>query len=371
MKSITTFQITIFFVLMFSLTLNAQQVSINEMSWKQVVHNLPEKWYGSAEAIGIAENVLLYQRNSGGWPKNTPMHKPLTDKERKQLLADKVKVYDSTTDNDATFTEMTYLSKVYRETKNPVYKDAFIKGLEYLLEAQYPNGGWPQFYPLRRGYYTHITYNDNSMVNIMRVMKDIAFKTSRFSIELDDELIKRARTAYEKGLDCILKTQYKQHGQLTVWCAQHDEFTLLPAKARSYELPSLSGGESAGVVKLLMEVDNPSDEIINAIQSAVKWFDKVKINGIKVETFINSEGLRDRKVVTDPNAPPMWGRFYELDDNRPFFCDRDGIKKYSLAEIGHERRNGYSWYGYSPAAVLELYPEWQAQLAKGNNMLKK
>ena len=165
--------------------------------------------------------------------------------------------------------------------------------------------------------------------------------------------------AIEKGIECIVKTQYLQNGVLTAWCAQHDEVTFQPAKARAYELPSLSGSESAGVVDFLMEIENPSPEIINSVKAAVKWFDKVKITGYKVEEFTNSEGKKDRRVLSAPTAPPMWARFYDLENNRPFFCDRDGIKKYTLAEIGYERRNGYSWYSDSPQKILDKYPKWK------------
>jgi pectinesterase len=257
--------------------------------------------------------------------------------------------------------EMTFLSKVYKKTKDERYKNAFLKGLDYLLEAQYENGGWPQFYPLKKGYYTHITYNDDSMVHIMELLKAVAGNKGVYSIPVDEARLKKAERAYEKGIDIILKTQYRQNGILTVWCAQHDEVTLEPAKARSYELPSLSGAESAGIVLMLMRIDNPSDEIIKAIQSAVAWFEKAKITGYKVENFTTKDGIRDRGIVADKNAPAMWARFNELADNRPFFCDRDGVKKYTLAEIGHERRNGYSWYGYGPQAVLDKYKDWQSK----------
>lgn len=92
--------------------------------------------------------------------------------------------------------------------------------------------------------------------------------------------------------------------------------------------------------------------MIKAIHAAEKWFEKVRIYGIKVETYVNDEGQKDRRVIHDPEAGPIWARFYELENNRPFFCDRDGIKKYSLAEIGHERRVGYGWYTTKP---LQLF----------------
>lgn len=335
------------------------QKNISALSWPEVVHKLPDNWYGSTEAVEIAENLLLYQREVGGWPKNTAFHKPLSEDEKSALLKLQKIGDGSTIDNGATTVELVYLSKVYKKTNVEKYKNAFLKGVRYLLEAQYENGGWPQFYPLKKGYYTHITYNDNAMVNVLSILKKLASQSADLIVLDDEDLLARINNAYERGIQCILKTQYRQNGVLTVWCAQHDEVTFEPAKARAYELPSLSGSESAGIVQLLMEIEKPDKKVVTAIKAAVTWFEKVKIEGIRIENYTDENGIADRKVVTDVKAAPIWARFYELNDNRPFFCDRDGIKKYTLAEIGHERRNGYSWYSYFPQTMLDKYPIWQ------------
>src|SRR5262249_40490661 len=68
---------------------------------------------------------------------------------------------------------------------------------------------------------------------------------------------------------------------------------------------------------------------------------------------------RNRVVVKDPRAPPLWARFYEIGTNKPIFADRDGVAKHDLADIGYERRNGYSWLGSWPQKVLGgEYPAW-------------
>jgi pectinesterase len=347
-----------FFAALTNSSLLAQK-NLSEMSWSEVVYKQPDSWYGSEEAISVAENVLLYQRNIGGWPKNTPMHKPLSETEKEKLLQLKTSTDDVTIDNGATLLEMIYLSKVYNHTQAEKYRNGFLKGLDYILEAQYENGGWPQFYPLRKGYYTHITFNDNATINVLKLLKEISSGSQKYRFVTDDVVLAGVKQALEKGIDCILKTQFVQNGVLTVWCAQHDEITLLPAKARAYELPSLSGSESAGIVDFLMSLENPSPEIIKAVKAAVAWFDKVKITGYKVEEFTNSEGKKDRRLIADKNAPALWARFYDLENNRPFFCDRDGIKKYSFDEIGYERRNGYSWYSNSAQKIMDKYPEWE------------
>jgi len=344
-------------ILCLCFNLNAQ---VHDRSWRQIIHKKEGDWFKTLESKEIAENVLLYQRDIGGWPKNIQMNKPLSEAEKQYLIELKSSTKDVTTDNGATHQEMLFLSKIYRQKPDGRYKNAFLKGLNYLLEAQYDNGGWPQYYPLRHGYYTHITYNDDSMVNILRVLKEVKDKTDYFSIKPSDTIIKKVELAFEKGIDCILKTQYKQKGVLTAWCAQHDENTLQPAKARSYELPSLSGAESANIVWLLMDIENPSNEIINAVNKAVAWFEKTKITGLSEVREFSDKGKTIKKtIVSDKNASPIWARFMDLDDNTPFFCDRDGIKKATLAEIGEERRNGYAWYKTSPQKVLDKYPKWK------------
>jgi PelA/Pel-15E family pectate lyase len=170
----------------------------------------------------------------------------------------------------------------------------------------------------------------------------------------------------DKGTECILKTQVTQNGKLTVWCAQHDERTLAPAKARAYELPSLSGSESVGVVEFLMGIERPSPEVVRSIESAVAWFRASKITGIRVvhQPAPGTPKGWDSVVVADANAPPLWARFHELGTNRPIFCGRDSVVKYSLAEIEYERRNGYRWYVDRPAKLLEKdYPAWAAKHA--------
>jgi len=171
----------------------------------------------------------------------------------------------------------------------------------------------------------------------------------------------RAQQAIDKAVECILKSQVMQDGKLTVWCAQHDERTLAPAKARAYELPSLSGNESVGIVRFLMEIEHPSPEVVRAIEAAVAWFRASRIKGILVKA-VAAPGTpkgSDNIVIADPVAPGLWARFYELGTNRPIFCGRDSVVNYSMAEIEYERRNGYRWYVDRPAKLLDAdYPEW-------------
>jgi len=338
--------------------------AVGTIAWADA-HNKADEWYGSAEAMRIADLVLIYQRNSGGWPKNIDMAKPFEESERATLLAQKQEA-DSTIDNGATYTQLSFLARVYTKTKQERYRESFLKGLDYLFKAQYANGGWPQFYPDLSGYYKHITYNDDAMIGVMKLLRDVTAAKPNYEF-VDDDRRSRAASAVEKGIACILKTQVIVDGRRTVWCAQHDEVTLAPAEARKYEVVSLSGGESVGIVRFLMSIENPSRPVIGAITSAIAWFERTQINGIKwiEKRDASFPGGIDRVVVKDPAAGPIWARFYELSTNRPVFVGRDSVVKYNVAEIEHERRVGYAWYVEEPAKLLkDDYPAWRDRINK-------
>lgn len=334
-----------------------------EMSWTRTAKRIDDRFFYlyTDEAKRIADNLVLYQLESGAWQKNVYFPAEITAEQKKKISANKKHVEWGTIDNGSTTTEIFYLSKMYNVVRDEKYKKAALKGIEYLLEAQYENGGWPQFYPNAKGYARHITYNDNAMVNVMRVLQDI-FEYDPLYWYVPTSLREKAKTAFDKGVQCILATQVVQDGKPTVWCAQHDFETLAPAKARAYELPSLSGQESDNIVLLLMDIPNPSPEIIAAVENAIAWFEKSKIEGIRLEYYRNDEGKRDYRVVACEKCPVLWARFYELDTNRPFFCDRDGIKKYDVSQIGHERRTGYSWYNNDGRSVPSRYKMWKREM---------
>lgn len=343
------------------------------LSWKEVATGMPSDWYRSEEAGMAGDSVLKYQTDIGGWAKNSGFHNGgVRQEEWKRIVKYGT---GATFDNGSTIRELEFLGKIYTVTEDERYRDAFLRAYNYVLLAQYPNGGWPQFYPYRKNksaYSSHITYNDDVMLNIMRFLEDIMEETSVYSsIRINAAMRELAGIAFEKGVQCILNTQIIVDGVRTVWCAQHDEVTLEPAGARTYELPSFSGSESAGITLLLMDIDNPSEEIVNAIKGAVRWFEAYRIPGRRVKEFVNEEGEKDKAVIEDITAPDLWARFYDLETGKPFFCDRDGIKRNSLSEIGVDRRGGYRWYTDAPAEVIERYPEWEEKWGDVSTDIKK
>ncbi|MEO7598260.1 MAG: pectate lyase [Opitutus sp.] len=331
-----------------------------KVSWSHILRQ-PTAWYATDEARTIADNVLLFQTESGGWPKNVDETTPPTAEFIAATAADH---RWPTIDNDATTTEIRFLAQVTTATPKPAYTQAALRGIDYLLVAQSPSGGWPQFFPLRDGYYQHITFNDDATVNVLNVLRAIAQNAPTYQF-VDDDRRPRAAAAVERGIACILKTQVVQSGKLTGWCAQHDQATLAPAWARNFEPPSLSGNESVGVVRFLMGIEKPSPAVVASIDSAVTWLQSASVSGLRIDNTPGADGKKDRHAIADPAAPKLWARFYELETHRPIFIGRDRVIRYDFNEIERERRTGYAYLGTWPADLLSKdYPRWKAKQPK-------
>ncbi|GAB3864430.1 hypothetical protein GCM10028824_01950 [Hymenobacter segetis] len=321
----------------------------------------------AAQIDTTAEKMLLYQRAVGGWPKALGEVKVnyaarLSAGARAGLL-DSKNLNDATIDNDATTREINYLVAAFQKTNNLAYRRGAENGIRYLLKMQYPNGGFPQFYPDLSGYHHEITFNDDAMIRALTVLRSVARQQGAFAT-VDPDLVALSKAAVARGIECILRTQYISNGQPTAWCAQYDEVSLLPAKARAFELPSLSGEESVSIVRFLMDIEQPTAAEKAAIEGAVRWFEKVKMpNRVLKEIAAPKEPRgRDRVIVPAPGAV-LWARFYELGTDRPIFVGRDSQVHYQLTEIENERRAGYLYAGVWPAELLAKdYPAWQKRV---------
>lgn len=294
-------------------------------SW---LRNSRTKWNANR-----ADIVLSYQQTNGGWPKNNDYN---------SVGAGNGGNDSGTIDNGATITEMVYLAEVYKTGGNTRYRDAVRKAANFLVSSQYSSGALPQFYPLKGGYANHATFNDNGMAYALTVLDYAANQRAPFDSDVFSNADRaRFKAAVEKGVDYILKAQWKQNGKLTVWCAQHGATDYQPKAARAYELVSLSGSESVGVLAFLM-TQPQSPAIEAAVRAGVAWFNSPN-------TYLEGYTYDSSQAKTNPIVPrtgsKMWYRFYDLNTNRGFFSDRDGSKFYDITQMSEERRTGYSWGG--------------------------
>jgi len=316
------------------------------------------------QIVHIAENILRFQNDDGGWPTNLDWLTVISDEEVREIR--RSRAGRSTFDNRNVYPQIEYLAQVARSTGLQHYQHSAVRALNYILREQRASGGWCG------KDVDAITYNDDVMTGIMNLLLDVRQDAPQF-----DFLSQTQRTelmhSLLRAIDVTLRCQIVIAGEKTAWCQQHDHITLQPIKARTYELPSITAQESAGIVRFLMQLEDPPENVVQAVESAVKWFESSCINGLRIETvsidpvrFKNFTATTDRRAIADPEAPSLWARFYELDSGRPFFCNRDGIKVYQLSEVQLERRVGYGWYGRWPARLLDRdYAKWKSALSIG------
>lgn len=327
-------------------------------------------WYGEADAQRIAENVASFQTPAGGWSKHTdftqhrraPGEMFAGDSNSKFIITHDFDApgdvhwnYVGTFDNAATITELRFLAKVISSSKNDTtaLQKSFLHGLDYIFAAQFPNGGWPQVWPLQGGYHDAITFNDDAMLNILQFLRAVSLGEKEFSFVPATERAK-ADASWKHGLDCVLATQVVTEGRRTVWGQQHDALTLKPVSARNYEMPSLASSESGTITLFLMQLPKPDSNVVAAVHAAVAWFDKTKIMGKSFQVV----GSESRKLVDVPDAGPIWARYYEVGSDKPLFGDRDQTIHDDVNEISRERRKGYGWFKDTGKRIAQHYAKW-------------
>ncbi|MCL2689404.1 MAG: pectate lyase [Chitinispirillia bacterium] len=325
---------------LFLFTANAAAQNYND--WDALLRN-NDNWFATnSQAVTVGNQIIQYQLADGGW--------------RKDPATTSGEWAKSTIDNDATISQIIFLARLYSARNTASYLTSLQRGIDLLLSGQYANGGWPQIFGAGSNtYHAHITFNDGAMTQVMDLLFDVSRKSAPFTF-IDDNRASRARAAVERGIDCILSAQIVfANGDTTAWCQQHDRSTLAPRGGRAYEVPSVTAGESIGIVNFLKKYHNslganPRRDIVLSVNAAIRWLDKVKIEGIRMND-ITTNGTADRVIVTDPSST-LWARFYEINTARPIFVGRDGIVRYNMADIEQERRAGYRWYGTWPRNLI-------------------
>ncbi|HEU5340286.1 pectate lyase [Edaphobacter sp.] len=329
-------------------------------------------WYGTPEARHIADVILSFQTPAGGWSKNLAMDQArlpgqsYTTNNLSRFLTpgdfdaphDPNWNYVGTLDNDATNTELHFLALVSGQTPGPAgneYRASFLRGVRYLLDAQFPNGGWPQVWPLEGGYHDAITFNDNAVTESAETLTNVAQGQGDYAF-VPANLRGEAGAVAAHALQCILATQIVINGRKTVWAQQHDALTLQPVSGRNFEPEAFSSGESSDVLVYLMSLPHPSAAVIGAVNAGVAWLKQAAIYGEDWTGGRRSPG--GRHLVAKPGAGPIWARYYSLSTEKPVFGDRDKTIHDDVNDLSIERRNGYSWFSTGPQQALDAYAEW-------------
>ncbi len=309
------------------------------------------------DAAKAAADALAWgQLESGGWTYSIDFDPQ--GSQRYYRRADKGKLTDqqiarrrnvTTFDDDNTQSALRFLmavvdaSKGAKDERDARIQEALEYGLQSMLKAQYPNGAFPQGYngkprnpadfPVKRGqipqswsrthvgqdYWFFYTFNDNTHRDCILTLLDAYQRTGK----------REYLEAAKKGGDFILLAQLPE--PQAAWAQQYN-FNMEPTWARRFEPPSVCSGESAGVVRMLVDLYLATGEgkYLQPIPAAIDWFKRSAI------------------------APNTWARFYELGTNKPLYFTKD----YKLVYSDDDLPTHYSFKGsYGISSAIAYYEE--------------
>ncbi len=213
-----------------------------------------------------------------------------------------------TFDDETTQGALIFLMELDRVIDEPWLTETIERGLQFILESQFDNGAWPQWYPLDGGYSDYFTYNDNAINDCIRVL------LKAHALYGDERYLAGA----ERGGVFIIQSQIS--ASQAGWAQQYNH-EMEPARARSFEPEGVCSAVTARNIRTLthLYLYTGDQKYLDPIPAAIDWLERSKI------------------------GEHRWSRLYELETNRPIYGDRDGQKHYTLMEISEERRQGYSW----------------------------
>jgi hypothetical protein len=307
-------------------------------------------------ARAAAHALIRGQMCSGGWdyliefdPAKRGQYQYRSDK---NCAEDRRGV--SNLDDNVTQAAIRVLMRVDRalDFKDSAIHEVALFALDKFIAEQYPIGAWPQRfrrppdpakYPVKQASYPaswerkwpgpdytdHYTFNDNSIADDIDMMFEAAriYKDSRY------------RQSAEKGGQFILMAQMPdpQPG----WAQQYDA-EMHPAWARVFEPPSVTGGESQSVMRILMTLyrETGNRKYLAPIPRALEYFKRSVIPRGTDEIF--------RRI--EPG--PVLARFYELQTNKPLYITKGS--RLVAAGLGSRMVDGYQ-ISYTSESVITHY----------------
>ncbi|MDA1055172.1 MAG: hypothetical protein O3C40_32520 [Planctomycetota bacterium] len=260
-----------------------------------------------------AHALVRGQLKSGGWDYRIEFNPKARPKYAYRVEGGSSDARNVTTlDDNTTQSALRYLMHVDRALgfKDDQVHESVEYALSSLLKAQYPNGAWPQRfseppdtsqYPVLKAnypdswpreypkvdYQSFYTFNDNSIADAI----DTMFEAERIYGEA------KYGAAAKKAGDFILLAQMPQ--PQPAWAQQYNA-QMQPAWARRFEPAAVTGGESQGVLRILLSIyrETGDKKYLAPIPAAVK--------------YLRSSQLPDGQLA----------RFYELQTNRPLYFTR-------------------------------------------------
>jgi PelA/Pel-15E family pectate lyase len=285
-------------------------------------------------ARAVADSLIWGQLVSGGWEYTVDFLGEGVWRYRHEKVDDPLDRNQCTFDDDVSQSATRFLMAIDSLLDADPYTDAALYALDFFMESQFPNGAWPQRYPLSDdypdNYADYYTFNDQVINDCIDLMLEA------YSIYGDERYLDSA----ERGGHFIMLSQINE--PQAGWAQQY-YWNLTPAWARSFEPPMVCSRVTRENIISLLELYlvTGNETYLEPIPAAIDWLNNSTI------------------------AENRWARFYELGANLPIYCDRDRKLTYNLSDLSEERRTGYGWQGSYGAAGISMYQEVMSKGREG------
>lgn len=338
----------------------------------------------------VADLIVALQNEDGGFqvlPDNYEMSQKETGL---GSMKDVSSVY-----NGATTAELKYLAKYITANKpeDSKYKDAFVKGIKYLLTTQRDNGGWSMNPGSESGFNANIEVGNKAMTEVLTLLSDIAILNNQDYVFARKAMnVDEIKSAVEKGNDFIVKSQISNNNKKSGWATQYDKSGNV-TMGHTYERESVSSYTTKDVIDYLMTIHNPSQDIKDAVESAYSWLKDVKIAD-KEQEVVKDTSMNNGFDVYLVDGSGTWASNYvydkATDSYRPLYSDVDPtradqkyVNVYELYNldgnsVGNNKINNKDLILYSTRTTVSYYDnnladeliatgydEWKSYLANG------
>ena len=231
-----------------------------------------------------------------------------------------------TFDDNVTTGATRFLLEIYMTSLDPAYRVPLIKALDFILDSQYPNGAWPQRYPLKDDYPHdgHADYTPYYTFNDEVIQANIYFLLEAWE-KLGNEEYKDAAN---RGMDFVMLAQLPE--PQAGWGQQYD-MDMNSVAARSYEPASVMPGYTVRICRDLMQFYKITGnaKYLKGIPAAIKWLE---------DSYIPEDHKTNDRVTH--------ATFYELGTNRPLYVHREGTSiETGCYWVDYEPRNFPGHYG--------------------------
>lgn len=279
-----------------------------------------EYYYRAAEQVAAA--LIWGQHPSGGWnyvvdfAGDRSLRDWYATVGRNAWRLEEFQHYygNATFDDQVTSDAAKFLLRLYVEKHDPRYKPALDKAIQFVLDSQYPIGGWPQRYPLsqefskhgRADYTSFLTFND-----------DVAAENVNFLIFCYEVLgEQRLLDPITRGMNFFLLSQ--QGPPQPGWALQYT-LDVRPSGARSYEpLALVTHTTSANIAHMISFYELTGDsKYIARVPEALDWLQRLPSKNGTVPTFIEP-GTNKPLYVHRRGSNVINGEYYaDYDERRP------------------------------------------------------